>query len=147
MENINIEQLSKSSEELMELINETNNVIRLPQSHLKEDFQTYVISRYINRAAPIISPTGYLAAYAGASGIDFIRNTLAKNKARQALLGYYQELVAKNGLLIKAQQNIIKELEQCQNKTSSEVQILNARLAELTAIIERMAALRSRVEM
>lgn len=147
MENINIEQLSKSSKELMELINETNNVIRLPQSHLKEDFQNYIISSYVNKTVPIISPTAYLVTYAGASGIDYIRNTLAKNKARQALLGYYQELVAKNGLLIKAQQNIIKELEQCQNKASSEVQVLNARLAELTAIIERMEVLRSRVEM
>lgn len=161
MANVNIDELSKRSEELMALITETNTTLGLPQSHVREDFQNYIstsgaknavafqLSKAVSSGKPeqAIIVGGILAvAYVGAAGIDLVKNTSAKNKARQALMGYYQELVAKNGLLIKAQQDIIEELNHKQTKTFSEVQALKARLNEVTAIIARMADLRGKVE-
>ena len=107
--NINFKKLNEQADALYTLIKDTNRVLNLsnPVSNIRVDYEKQIsrlapklavqAQKMINKGKPeeiIIGGVILAVGWAGAAGIDGIRNGVAKSQAKKALLGYYQELAS-----------------------------------------------------
>lgn len=108
MEAVNIDKLMNRANELLEIIDSANNSLHIPVSTTRVNFE-----RDLCKAAPkiavrlqqsiqrgriekvVISGVVLGGAYVGAAIYDTVRNAWTRNKAKEAILGYYQELAVK----------------------------------------------------
>ena len=134
------------------LINEGSDLLEQPVSSLRADFEKD-ISKYAPRLAAEFSKLagkgrieeivigGALigACWVGAGAIDLVSNAVAKSKARKVLVGYYQELAVKQGLLIEQQREITNELLDTKNLHEAKERELRKRLSHTEEIISRMS--------
>lgn len=133
------------------LINEGSELLEQPVSSLRADFEKD-ISKCIPRLAAefskitskgrieeiVIGGAIIGACWVGAGAIDLVRNAAAKSKARKVLVGYYQELAVKQGLLIEQQREITNELLDTKNLHEAKERELRKRLSYTEEIISRM---------
>lgn len=133
------------------LINETNNLLDEPVSHMRKDFENS-----ISKSAPkIAARLGVLTSkgrieeaviggailgigWVGATAIDGIKNAQASSQMRQTLIKYYQELAVKQTFIVEAQQNLILELKNNINGLESEREDICNKLLQFADIIKRM---------
>lgn len=173
MSNVNIRKLTQQSEELYSLIRATNRTLQdpTPVSELQYQYEEKVsdLAPQVWNAAKMtlatrrnpkelimtVAVVGAAAAvgWVGATGIDAVRNNMAKSKARRALLGYYEQLAAKQSLIIEEQQRISQEMalainQLAENEAESRQKIaaLQSRQAELTELLLRFNKLKQQVE-
>ena len=84
--------------------------------------------------------------YVGAKGIDAVRNAAANTKAKQKLAGYYQELIAKQGLLIEEQSKLIDRLVQLRDEEQEEKLRLQKKYKEISEIVMQITQLSQKVQ-
>lgn len=148
-----LEDLSKEAASLSSLINEANSALNVPVSNLRQSFVDSITkssaSSYIavrlskclqsgDIKTIVMSGAALGAAFVGAAGIDFARNTISKTRARNAIAGYYQELAVKNGLIIQEYQKLLKELHTNTNLLQSERDELQAKCDKLESLCTRI---------
>lgn len=147
-----LQVLQKEADRIQGLIAEANRALNMPVSHLKADFEKSSsaaapkIAAHLQKAVSkgrieevVISGTILGAAYVGAWGVDAIRNAQASNKARKALVGYYQELAVKQNLLIEEQRKILKELNSSNNMLQAKKDSLQKKYNQLEAICKSIS--------
>ena len=81
-----------------------------------------------------------------AKGADAISNARAKKKAKDALLGMYQELAAKLTLIIEEQKNLLLEMSEKQDKSEEEHARLQERYDTLETLVTRIKAFQAKAE-
>ena len=171
--NVNLSKLAQQSDELYSLIRATNGILQdsNPISELRVDFEEkvsdlapevfklakYAVAAKVNPKA-IIPVTVTVAAVAavgwvGATGIDVVRNGVAKSQAKKALLGYYQQLSTKQNMIIKEQQRVnqemakaIEQFSQNEEEYREKIRVLQQRQAEITELMRRFNNLKNQVE-
>lgn len=171
--NVNLSKLAQQSDELYSLIRVTNGILQdsSPISELRVDFEEkvsdlapevfklakYAVAAKVNPKA-IIPVTITVAAAAavgwvGATGIDVVRNGVAKSQAKKALLGYYEQLASKQNMIIEEQQRInqkmaeaIEQLGQNEEEYREKIRTLQKRQTEITELLQRFNNLKNQVE-
>lgn len=146
-----LQDLQAEADQIQGLIAEANKALNMPTSNLKEDFKKEIqaaapkiavqLQKAVNKGRieeTVIAGAILGVAYVGACGIDVIRNAQASKKARQALLGYYQELIVKHNLVIEEQKKILKELNSSNNMLQEKRDSLQKKYDQLEAICERI---------
>lgn len=148
-----LENLSKEAASLSSLINEANSALNEPVSNLTQSFVESISNSNMKNAIAFqlskclqsgdikkIAVGGVMlgAAFVGAAGIDFTRNTISKTRARNAIAGYYQELAVKNGLIIQEYKKLLKELHTNTNLLQSERDELQAKCDRLESLCARI---------
>lgn len=159
MSNVNLEKLSKQTDELFSLVEDANRALNMPVSHLREDFeagfsriapklgvqlQKVIAKGRIEEA--IIGGAIIGVCYAGAAAVDVTMNGLAKIKAREKLLASYNELVSKQGMLIAAQQEQLNKILIANKRLNADAEIYRKKYDEISGIIGRIEELRKKVE-
>ena len=171
--NVNLKKLNEQSYELYSLIHATNGILNdpTPISELRVDFQEKVsdLKPQVLQAAKMAvatrrTPKEMMAGLAfaagavtvgwlGAAGIDAIRNGVAKHQAKKALMGYYEQLAVKQGMIIDEYQRVTQEMAHTiEHLTENEaeyrekIQLLNKRQTELAELLQRFNNLKQHVE-
>ena len=148
-----LENLSNEAANLSSLINEANSALDEPVSNLRKSFVdsisnsntrnaiAYQFSRCLQSGdiRKIVAGGAMLgAAFVGAAGIDFARNTISKAQARNAIAGYYRELAVKNGLIIQEYRKLLNELHTNTNLLQAERDELQAKCDKLDSLCTRI---------
>lgn len=159
MSNINLEELTKRTDELFSLIDDTNRALNMPVSHVREDY-----AKSFSKAAPrlgaefqkviskgrieeaVIGGVILGAGYVGAAAFDAAKNGLAKKKAQEKLAGYYKELASKQNMLIKAQKEQQDKMNKANKQMNADAQQYKKKFDELSAILYRLQRFKSQVE-
>lgn len=89
----------------------------------------------------LVIGTGLAAVTVASAGIDATRNALAKQKARDMLLGCYKELAVKQNELILKQMNINRELEAKINSSQAELDALRSKRREIDESLYKISML------
>ena len=125
--NVSIVKLENQADRLMELINEASGLLETPNpaSDLAGSFGKTVsnnanviavnMQKLWNRGKieeVVIGGVALGAVWVGAKAIDVVSNGIAKKKAREKLLGYYNQLTSKLNMIIEKQQELIKKIEE-----------------------------------
>lgn len=158
MSNINLEELTKRTDELFSLIDDTNRALNMPVSHVREDY-----AKSFSKAAPrlgaefqkviskgrieeaVIGGVILGAGYVGAA-FDAAKNGLAKKKAQEKLAAYYKELASKQNMLLKAQKEQQDKMNKANKKMNADAQQYKKKFDELSAILYRLQRFKSQVE-
>jgi len=170
---VDLNKLSEQSQELCSLIAAANGILNdsTPVSDLRWEFEEKVsdltpavmkiakaaVATRRNPKELIVGAAIALGAvtvgWAAAAGIDATRNGIAQSKARKVLLGYYEQLAAKQGMIIEEQQRICQEMAEIIEKLSSneeiyrqKIQTLQKKQTELANLLFRINTLRNSVE-
>ena len=170
---VNIKKLMEQSSELQSLINMSNRIIKddAPISSLREDYEDKVsdlapqvwkfaklavVTRKNPREMMTVAALVAVIAgvgWAGAAGIDTVRNKAAKARAKKALMGYYQELISKQGMIITEQQRVqlemsdaIEHLGENEAVYREKIRTLQQRQEELIQLMDRLNNLKQYVE-
>lgn len=173
MGKVNLNKLMEQSYELSGLIRATNGILNdpTPVSDLQYHYEAKVsdLASEIPRVAKMALATrrnprevlivgavvgiGAAVGWVGATGIDAVRNGLAKAEAKKALMGYYEQLTVKQSLIIEEQQRIQKEMSEAIEHLSEneviyrdKIRTLSKRMNELSDVLMRINQLRSYVE-
>jgi len=147
-----IDKLQEEIKRIHNLINETNDVLDMPVSNLRQDYEQQA-SRLSGFAAmklrdgvrgkrpeqALLVAAIFGAGWLVTAGIDEVRNSKASSNAKKALAGYYQELAVKHNLLIEEQQKLIQELTTQKFELESDRDQIYARLAKITDIVNRIS--------
>jgi len=171
--NVNISRLREQSQELYSLIRDTNGVLNDadPISELRVNYEQRVSNlapkvmdvakaAVATRRRPreILMATAVAAAavavgWTGAACIDAARNGIAKANAKKALMGYYEQLAAKQNMIIEEQQRInwemaqvIDNLEENEEENREKIRVLQSRQRELSELLYRFSNLKKQVE-
>jgi len=137
---------------LQNLIDESNEALHLPVSHYRQNVQKTIskhrdyfavqFQQMIRSGQPqkiIVGGAILGGAWLLAAGVDELRNSSAQRKTKAALSAYYQELAAKNHLLIQEQQRLIRQLTEQKEELQEDRQALENRLNHITQIISKIA--------
>lgn len=170
---VNLSKLNQQSDELYRLIRVTNGILQdsNPISELRVDFGEKVsdlapavlkLAKYAaaSRVNPkIMVPVTVAVAAAtavgwvGATGIDVVRNGVAKSQAKKALLGYYEQLASKQNMIIEEQHRITQEmaeaithLDQNEKEYREKIHALQKQQAEIAELLYRFNNLKKQVE-
>ena len=85
-------------------------------------------------------------AYGGAVAYDAVRNALAHNKAKNALLGYYQELTVKQNLIISELYENTKKYAELAAIHSAEASQLKKRCDELESLAQKIIQFQKKIQ-
>lgn len=89
----------------------------------------------------LIIGAGLAVVTAGSAGIDAAKNALAKQKAKDMLLGCYKELAVKQNELILKQMDINRELDAEMNRSQLELEALRSKRREIDASLYQITML------
>lgn len=154
-------ELNKEIELVVKTIESANSILKCPSTALDVKYADQ-FTKALQKTAPklamqfqktigkgrieeaIIGGACLGAAWVVAKGVDVTKETIAKNKAREQLIGLYQELSVKQNLLIDEQQQIIYRLDSEKNllqeeqaKLKRELVIISNAIAEIRKVQEK----------
>lgn len=151
MDDIKMDELMKRSNELFNLIDSANSSLRIPVSTARVNFERDLskvgpkiavrLQQSIQRGRveeAVIAGVVLGGAYVGATVYDAVRNAWARNKAKEAILGYYQELATKQNKIINEHNKISAEYAKCAAINSAEADRLKKRCDELEALATKI---------
>jgi hypothetical protein len=159
MSNVNLNALYREVDTLNDLIKRTNKALGQPVSNLTDTYSVK-INQYSTPIRHTLAKAvtgkrwdqalllgGIIGGvYVGAKGIDAVRNAAANTKAKQKLAGYYQELIAKQGLLIEEQSKLIDRLVQLRDEEQEEKLRLQKKYKEISEIVMQITQLSQKVQ-
>jgi len=159
MSKVNLNALHREVDTLNDLIKRTNKALGQPVSNLTDTYNVkltqlstpirYQLTKAVtgkrwDQALVIGGIIG--GVYVGAKGIDVVRNAAAKKKSKKALSGYYQELVAKQSILIEEQSKLIDRLVQLKDEEQEEKLRLQKKYKEISDIVMQITQLSQKVQ-
>ena len=155
MGDVKIDGLMKRSNELFDLINSADNSLHIPASTARVSFEQS-LSKIVSKVGPkivaqmqksiqrgrieeVILVVAVLGGpYVCASIYDAVRNAWARKEAKEAMLGYYQELATKQNMIIREHSKISAEYAKCAAINSAEADRLKKRCDELEALAAKI---------
>ena len=151
MGEVNTDKLMKRANELLKIIDSANSSLRIPVSTTRVNFERDLskvgpqiavrLQQSIQRGRieeAVIAGAVLGGAYVCASIYDAVRNAWARNKAKEAMLGYYQELATKQNMIIREHNKISAEYAKCAAINSAEADRLKKRCDELEALAAKI---------
>lgn len=148
-----MDRLMKRSDELHNLINRANTSLNIPVSTVRVDIERSLsnlkpkiamdLQRCITKGRPkeiLVDVVVLGVAYLGATVYDAARNGWAHHEAKNALMGYYQELASKQNMIIEELNRVTAEYAQCAAQNSAEAVRLKKRCEELEMLSKRILA-------
>ncbi len=158
MGEVSMNQLMERSEELFQLIDSANGALNKPVSTVRVNFEEEFskaapkvamrLQQVVNKGRieeAVIGGALLGAMWLGAAAWDGIANAQARNKAKAALLGYYQELSVKQNMIIEEFNKMSAEYKKCSSQNLSETRRLKQKCNELEAIINKIAQFQKEV--
>ena len=156
-----LNELNKEIEVVCKTIDNANIVLSVPSTAVNVSYSDKIggeISRRapilakefqktIGRGRPDIAVIGGAcigAAWLVAKGVDITKETLAKKKAREQLLGLYQELAVKQNLLIDEQSRIIHLLDSEKNILEEEQEKMKRDLVVISEMIKEIGSIQEK---
>ncbi len=159
MSKVNLNALYREVDTLNDLIQRTNQILGQPVSNLTDSYSVkltqystpirYTLAKAVagKRWDQALLIGGIIGGvYVGAKGVDVVRNAAAENKAKKKVAGYYQELIAKQGLLIEEQSKLIDRLVELKDEEQEEKLRLQKKYKEISDIVMQISQLQHKVE-
>ena len=159
MSKVNLNALYREADTLTDLIKRTQRALNEPVSHLTTAYSTkleqystpirYQLAKAVSgkrwdQALLVGAIVG--GVYVGALGVDAVRNAGAEMKAKKQLAVYYQELIAKQSILIEEQQKVIDQLVQLRDEQQAEKLRLQKKYNEISEIVKQITLLNQKVQ-
>lgn len=158
MENVNYDKLESRINELSSLIEKSSTMLGKPVSNVSDQFGSFVChssSRYsyllsrVLRSSRIeqivIGGVAIGGVYLATKLYDTVRNAMSAAEIKNALQGYYQELITNQELLIEKQEEIADQLITECNKSAGELNDLKEETKDLQSTIDQINAFRREV--